>query len=929
MRKILISIWLISCVFGAALAQVSKGTIKGQLVQDGGTKPVALATITVFNAKDTSLITYRLSNDNGEFSIPDLPLGLPLRILFTHVGRKIIRQEFTISSVAVVSLGKVVMPKDTASLGEVIIRAEIPPVIVRNDTVEFNAAAFKTLPNALVEDLLKKLPGLLVDRDGNITYNNKRVNKIMVDGRDFFGSDPKIASRNLPANIIDKIQVTDDKDAKYINPTALEWEIPQVINLKFKKDIKKGWFGKVFGGYGTHKQYEAGAMINSFRDTLQMSFIGFANNINKTGFSSKDLLELGGFNRSGFNNMNGNGSGALNIDGVSFGGGTTGRASQAGLGTNINTILGKGVVFNLQYFYGNEHTNIDRLVKTDQFIKDTTLSTLSKSLTTVNTNSHQLSASLRKVYSPSRNLYFKPTVNYINMASDAGISTSAVTNKNGLISVVNNAENILRSRWEYSHDLIYTDSRFRKPGGVFRISNSFSASNGLSNQFNRYDATYYVSTAVSTFVTQLRRTDAPSFLSRSNFSYANPLSKKTRLTGMASIDNFSDEQDIITFNKENTTNDYTAKVDSVSGQFSRTGYKSLVNGTLSWTINNDLFLNIGANWQWINIQNKFKGKPTISQDYHYIWPAVRLQLRRNVLSYNARTIEPQAADLQPVLNNTNPLFLTLGNISLKPYTLHTIGFTTGQYDGRKPLTFNIGLTYTIFQDAIVRARAIDSKGVQFSQPVNVDGVSSFSIYGGVSDRIKFNKDWTLVARLLNTSSYFHNVVLVNNKRSISETFTNTPSIEFNFNWRDKIEFYPKYSLANNNTAYEDPSFSNLHYTTHRIENGLVLRLVKRLVFEASVDYQYNPMLPVGIRKDMTLLNAAVNYVFLKDDRGVLKLSGYDLLNQNTGIARMITENIIQVTETQLIRQYFLISLTYNIRKFGTKTVGGKEGLFRL
>ncbi|GAJ01238.1 unnamed protein product, partial [marine sediment metagenome] len=218
----------------------SQGTLKGKLVDSTGKNPLGLATVTVFKAADTALITYRLSNPEGEFKVSGLPLNIDCRVVISYSGFDAYRKEFKVTSEDVLDLGTITMYPTSKSLDEIIIVSERPPVSVRKDTIEFNASSFKTLPTALVEDLLRKLPGVQVDAEGNITANGKRVNRIMVDGKAFFGDDPKMATRNLPANLIDKVQVTDDKDEIARNSDGDLTNVGQVINLTFKKGVKKG-----------------------------------------------------------------------------------------------------------------------------------------------------------------------------------------------------------------------------------------------------------------------------------------------------------------------------------------------------------------------------------------------------------------------------------------------------------------------------------------------------------------------------------------------------------------------------------------------------------------------------------------------------------------------------------------------------------------
>src|SRR5215212_3004740 len=297
--KRIISLFFI--IFFALTKLSAQGTIKGRLVDSVSKKPLGLATITVFKATDTALITYRLSNPEGEFKVPGLPLNILCRVIISFSGYGAFRKEFTLTNDTPLDFGNLIMNPVSAALDEVLVIAERPPVTVRKDTIEFNASSLKTLPTSLVEDLLKKLPGVEVGADGNITANGKKVNRILVDGKSFFGDDPKMATRNLPANVIEKVQVTDDKDEAARNTTGDLTNLGQVINLTLKKGVKKGWFGKVYAGAGTKERYEAGGIANIYRDTMQLSVLAFSNNLNRSGFSFKEIQDLGGFNRSGSN----------------------------------------------------------------------------------------------------------------------------------------------------------------------------------------------------------------------------------------------------------------------------------------------------------------------------------------------------------------------------------------------------------------------------------------------------------------------------------------------------------------------------------------------------------------------------------------------------------------------------------------------------
>jgi hypothetical protein len=347
MKNILLLLAISSCLCSITHAQ---GTIKGKLTDTSGNKPLGLATVTVFKAADTAIITYRLSDPDGNFKVPGLPFDVNCRVVVSFSGYSGYRKEFIIkTNEPVIDMGTVKLTPTATSLDEVIVYAERPPIVIKKDTVEFNASAFKTLPNALVEDLLKKLPGVQVDKDGNIMVNGKPVNRILVDGKNFFGDDPKMASRNLPSQVIDKVQVTDDKEEMLRNGDDDPNNVGKVINLKLKKGIKKSMFGKAYAGGGGGPQggrYEIGAIANIFRDTLQVSVMGYSNNLNRPGFSISDIRQTLGVSRSidamgGNSNQNNNTSNygsSFSINDINFGGESRngGITKSDGIGININ-----------------------------------------------------------------------------------------------------------------------------------------------------------------------------------------------------------------------------------------------------------------------------------------------------------------------------------------------------------------------------------------------------------------------------------------------------------------------------------------------------------------------------------------------------------------------------------------------------------------
>ena len=290
---------------GVVQAQKTEGSVRGKLLDTLSKLNIPDATISVVAAVDSSFITFTLSNKQGDFEIKGLADG-DYKLVISHQSYQVLSRQVSIkASQKTVELGDLILEKNIKSLGEVVVTSNVP-IVVKNDTVQFNADAFKTKPNATAEDLLKKLPGVEVDKDGNVKAQGEQVQKVYVDGKEFFGNDPKLATKNLTAEMIESVQVFDDMSEQAKFTKIDDGSRSKTMNIKLKKDRNKGFFGRALAGIGSNDRYETNLSINKFSGNQRISFLFNANNINKQGFSFTDVIStMGGF--SGF----GGGGGAM------------------------------------------------------------------------------------------------------------------------------------------------------------------------------------------------------------------------------------------------------------------------------------------------------------------------------------------------------------------------------------------------------------------------------------------------------------------------------------------------------------------------------------------------------------------------------------------------------------------------------------------
>src|ERR1044072_2920884 len=292
MKKVYLLI--ICCFLYSCLLAQKNGVVKGVAFDTLAKQPVVAATITLLQKKDSSLVSFTMTDSKGQFEIAGLANG-EYRLLTTHVSYHSSSRLFTIGdNNKQVNLGNIIMNDVSRMLSEVTVTAEAPPVTLIDDTVQYNAGSFKTVPNATVEQLLKKMPGIKVEKDGTVKAQGQEVKKVLVDGKEFFGNDPKLATRNLPADAVDKVQVYDRASDQAQLTGFDDGNSEKTINLKLKKDKKKGLFGKLSAGAGTDNRYEGRFNVNSFKGARELSVIGLGNNTNAEGFSFMDMLNFSG-----------------------------------------------------------------------------------------------------------------------------------------------------------------------------------------------------------------------------------------------------------------------------------------------------------------------------------------------------------------------------------------------------------------------------------------------------------------------------------------------------------------------------------------------------------------------------------------------------------------------------------------------------------
>ncbi|MEE1946204.1 outer membrane beta-barrel protein [Pedobacter sp. KR3-3] len=924
MKKTLL-IAIFTCL--ATLAFAQKGSISGVLVDSVNQKTTLnYATVSVYKANDTVLHTYRLSDDKGVFKIPGLETGIKYRLVVNAWMYNILRKEVMLTAETPnLNLGNLLLNEKHNNLNEVVILSERPPIMVRKDTIEFNAESFKTLPTAVVEDLLKKLPGVSIASDGSIQVNGKTVSKILVDGKEFFGGDQQIATKNLPANIIDKIQVNDDPEAKRRDPDLLAANTPQIINLKLKKAIKKGAFGKLYAGGGPKEMYEAGAIMNFFRDTTQVSVLAYGNNINKPGFSIGDVSRIGGFSRSGINSVMINTDGGFSLNNISFGGTSNGVQTSAGAGANFNTLTKNGIKINGKYFFGQSNTLAEQLINVEQNLGSNKLFTNNNLNQRNKAYNHNIGARLEWKIDTLTTLTIEPTVT-LNLLRNRGLQLTQ--SKDGSGNLLNDGVNNTHLKGDNTEFNLnsYLWKDFKKRGRSLNTSINITKRQNLSDNFNTTVNNFYSPSASTTNLDQLRDNNIKNLNLYASSNYNEPISKKLNLNVSVNANYLDNENALVTFYKNPLNQAYDVEDATLSETVNQSGFKTNTRASLRWKISDSWGIQPGLVFNTIDLKNNFRNYPSFEQHYQFIAPSLMIKYKDLTITYSPSFREPDVKYIQPVANNTDPLFVQKGNANLLPAKSYQVNANLYKYDTKRSLNYNFNASGSVQENAVIMSRTISTSGVQTNTPINANGIWQFYAGANIGKDFKNGKNQYSVGVGF-WSNYTRSLVMVDNIKSDYNNISFSPSFRGRINLNDKFELGETYYLSINKSTYKNNFYNNLNTLTHNSETELILRLPKKMVWESTYRIQHNNQTVGGYSNNIQIWNAALTFLFMKNDRAQLKFAVNDILNTNTRRYITINENFIRDMQTNNLGRHGLITLTYNIQNFGGK-VGGKDTFFR-
>ena len=891
-----------------AFAQQSGVNVTGSVVEQGSDTPIEQATVRLLNVKDSAMVRGVVSARNGSFTLKNVKKGSYL-LHITFIGYDPLYQPLQITGKKnPVNVGKLELSDGAIELGEAVVIGKAPEVTVRNDTVEYNADSYKVTEGSVLEDLLKKMPGVEVDSEGKITVNGKEVKKVMVDGKEFFSDDPKVASKNLPAKMIDKLQVLDKKSDMAQMTGFDDGEEETVINLTVKPGMKQGWFGNAYGGYGSKDRYEGNAMVNRFVNNDQITFMGGANNTNNMGFS--DLAS------TMFSGMGGGG----------------GRRGGFGAGSGITSSGNAGLNFSKEFkpdkltLGGNtrySHSDNDARSKSDrQNILPGDSSSYDNSEAMSRTKSDNFGVDFRLEWKPDTmtQLIFRPSFSFSHSMNDNFSDATTLDNERDTVNT-NKSSNYSESNGYNLNASIDFSRKLNNKGRVFSATLSGGNSDSYSDGMNRSDIVYFNQTDAlkNSIIDQRSRYDNKGFNYRAYVSWVEPIGHNNFIQATYSISQRKQEALKNVYNQD--ADGIYNVLDSAYSQSYRNNFISQ-RASLSFKsqrakFNYTIGLNLDPSY---SSSENFVGDTTLSKitrkvvnlspmaQFNYMFDK-RTNLR---IMYNGRTSQPSMTQLQPVADISDPTNITIGNPDLNPRYTNNVFIRFQQFTPEKQRAFMIMANGSYIINDIVSYTSYNQEtGVKTTTYKNVNGNYSGNVRMMLNTPLK-NKKFSInsmtMASFANSNGYINEEKITNRNLILSER----GGIDFRSSYLDLgVNGNIRYNATSNSLQKEN----NQNTFNYGAGGYTTIYLPLNFKIESDVNWSTNSGYGDGFKQNEVLWNASASKSFLKNNQGTLRFKIYDILQQRSNISRSITASYIQDSEYNTLGSYFMVHFIYRFSIF--------------
>ncbi len=858
--------------------------------------------------KDSVLIGHTRTDKNGRFTMANLPIDTVQVIISDS---KFAEQTFYVFGSAAnyeFDFGKIILPPKSQQLAEVIIYAFKDPVYYKGDTLIYTADSFKVKPNATVEDLLRKLPGIKVDAQGKITSQGKDISQVLVDGDEFFGSDPTVATKNLAAQGVESVQVYEKKNE---NAGDGEEETTQVMNLKLKEDAKKGYFGKVSAASDFQNFHEGELLANKFQKSLKVSVFALASNTPRSSFGWGDMYKYGLDNES---NMMSDEDGGMYWYANSNQNKGIPRTLKSGF--YYSDKLGKKTKIGLNYTYNNNQLSAAGSTKSQYFLSDTNYVTDNTSQNLQTTEGHSINFKLTQTLDSLTELEIEPKFKLNKNKQNNFQVTNFVTAEDTIAHQTNVSNTNEAEGYDFSTN-IKLKRNFKNRDRQLRMNYYVSLVDNKSDGILKSDNTYFNSLIPNDSIDQKKSSTSSSQSHSGNATYTEPLTKKIKLEFEYNFNYNIAKQSKVSQNY--TNGEYSGYDSTLTNDFenikmiNRFGIK-FIHETKKQSFN------FGARIRNVDVVNtNLITDEVFTQSVNNILPFLGYMYRitensRLNFKYRTSSSQPSVNQLQPIPDNTNPNQIKIGNPNLIPTFTNSFDLS---YNSYKPvsgkyvwMSANFSNTDNAFANSIV----YDSLGRTISQTLNVNG--NYNARANVGAGIPvFSKALSINPNVSGNYNSYSN--FINTQKNTTTTLNTNFGLDLELDI-DTLQFSVGYNYEYNDPSSTLSTASNKPYSEQSFDAGLRLRLPFKIVLETEVEYTISSQRAEGYNTNFIVWNANLAKSFLKNENLILTISGNDILNQNIMNTRTIQDNVITDDRTNIISRYFLLKLTYKFNSTKTK-----------
>ncbi len=946
MRKTLLLALLWPCL-SALYAQTTPSRFQIQgMTTDTVANPLGSATVMLLQRKDSSLVNFSRTNEKGAFSFRNIKKGDYL-LKITYVGFIPLEKDIVFGDKELIDLGTLRLKPITKELFEVVIKTARAPMSIKGDTIEYNPASFKVPPGSTVEDLLRKLPGVQIDQNGNIIAQGQQVQKVTVDGKRFFGDDPKMATKNLPAEAINKVQIFNDKTEQSKVTGVDDGKQEKTVNLQLKDSFKKGGFGKVTAGVGldgnnsANPRGEIKGNYNKFDDKNQFSIIGLTNNTNQTGMSWDDYQDFRG--SGSFNQWNDNGDFGFGGGGggyyISIGGDDDGGLSipvggglnrgysnniAAGINYNRNT---KKIKTNASYYYNSNRQVFDALRTRENFLQNGSFQTNEQSNQINFVGNHRLSFRHEQTIDSLNTLIFSNNsrLNAGNTRLSSFTEYLRSNNFKSNESTINNST--LVDKIETANTLLYRH-KFKKKGRSFAVSASYNFTNNDGVADHNSLNLFYNATNPDDVIRQLldltNNTGSRVNLFKTSLLFVEPFAKRFFSETFVNLSHRSDfvDRNVFDLAKENGRR---IPVDSLSSYY-KNNYNYARLGTSIRYSYKGLNFSGGLAVQTFQIDGKFGlgQEPNtfidVKRNYTTFIPnaSFSYDLKNNRYfwsGYNVNVNQPNTRDLQPIIDNSNPLIIRQGNPDLLPSLSHNINLGYNMFNPASFTSFNVNLYYSYNVNQIIYNQQIDpSTLITVTKPVNISGGQNLGSYIGFGFPLKKTK---ATINFNASPGISKNLTPINGVMNETNTNSLRFGVRLDLTPSDVFTFYPNANWSIGNTKYSINTTQNQQIVTQTYGGTMNIRLPKDFYINSNFNYQIYTNDRFGFNQQVPVLNSSIYKVLGKSKKAEIRLSLYDAFNRNLGVNQFANQNYVSQERIQTLARYYMLSFTYNMRGMNT------------